>query len=78
MSYLKLPWSYSGAIITFGVFFFSLNVYIFTTVLSHPYASPWWLVISAIGLVGFIFSLWKARIHQAELVARKQAERTLS
>ncbi len=78
MSYLKLPWSYSAAIVTFGVFFFSLNMYIFTTILSHPFASPWWIVISATGLVGFIFSLWKAKVHQAELIARKQREEGLS
>lgn len=72
MSYVRLPWSYTAAIVTFGVFFFSLNMYIFTAILDHPYASPWWIVASVVGLVGFIFSLWKARAHQAGMVARKQ------
>lgn len=74
MSYFELPWSYSAAIVTFGIFFFSLNVYLFTLVLSHPFASPWWIVLSVIGLIGFIYSLRMAKVHQAELVVKKQSE----
>ncbi|MFW9920134.1 MAG: hypothetical protein ACFFED_11070 [Candidatus Thorarchaeota archaeon] len=78
MSYLELPWSYSAAIITFGIFFFSLNVYIFTLIMSHPFASPLWIVLAGVGLIGFAFSLRMARIHQEELVLKKQEEQGLS
>lgn len=74
MSILKLPWSFSAAMITFGVFFFSLNVYVLTLVLSHPMASPWWMAISIVGLAGFIYSLRMAKKHQAELVAKNQSQ----
>ncbi len=72
MSFFELPWSYSASIVTFGVFFFSLNVYVLTLILNHPFASPLWIVISMIGFVGFGYSLRMARIHQAELVRLKQ------
>ncbi len=71
MSFFQLPWSYSAAIVTFGIFFFSLNVYVFTLLLGHPFASPLWIVFSIIGLVGFVYSLRMAKKHQAELVAKK-------
>jgi hypothetical protein len=67
-----MPWSYYSTIVTFGVFFFSLNVYMFTEILQHPFASPLWLVGIIIGLVGLVFSIHMVRVHQRELIARKK------
>ena len=73
MSALQLPSSYYAVIVTFGIFFFFLNAYVLTLVLSHPLASPLWLVISLIGLAGLIYSYRLVRIQQAKLVEEKRA-----
>ncbi|MDF1540704.1 MAG: hypothetical protein P1Q69_17540 [Candidatus Thorarchaeota archaeon] len=74
MSALQLPSSYYAVLVTFAVFFFFLNAYILTLILSHPLASPLWLVISVIGLIGLLYSIRLVRIQQAELIQEK-AER---
>ena len=74
MSTLELPWSYYATIVTFGIFFASLNIYILTVWLAHPLASPWWLLGVAIGLLGLMYSLRMVRVHQRELVEKKAAE----
>ncbi|MFW9811773.1 MAG: hypothetical protein ACFFF9_04890 [Candidatus Thorarchaeota archaeon] len=76
MSLTRLPWSYYAVILTFGVFFASLNIYILTLWLAHPFASPYWLIIVGIGAIGLIYSIRMVRIHQAELVEKKQVERS--
>ncbi|MHA1935534.1 MAG: hypothetical protein ACW97A_09640 [Candidatus Thorarchaeota archaeon] len=74
MSALELPWSYYATIVTFGIFFASLNIYILTLWLVHPLASPWWLLGVVIGLLGLLYSLRMVRVHQRELVEKKAAE----
>ncbi|RDE14424.1 MAG: hypothetical protein C4K47_04545 [Candidatus Thorarchaeota archaeon] len=66
-----MPWSFYSVILTFGVFFFSLNVYLFTRWLRHPLASDLWLVGVIIGLVGLVFSVHMVRVHQRELIRMK-------
>ncbi|MHA1961479.1 MAG: hypothetical protein ACW99U_14750 [Candidatus Thorarchaeota archaeon] len=78
MSGTTLPWSFYATIVTFAVFFFSLNVYIVTLLLAHPWASPYWLIGVAVGLVGLIFSYRMVRIHQRELIERKMLQETQS
>ncbi|MFW9795143.1 MAG: hypothetical protein ACFFEE_12615 [Candidatus Thorarchaeota archaeon] len=76
MSQISMPWSYYAVILTFGVFFATLNIYIFTLWLSHPLASPLWLIGVAIGAVGLIYSIRMVRIHQQELIEKKLEEKT--
>ncbi len=74
MSQPSMPWSYYAVIITFGIFFASLNIYGFTLWLTHPLASPLWLIGVLIGGVGLIYSIRMVRIHQAELVEKKHVD----
>ena len=69
-----MPSSYFAVLVSFAIFFFFLNVYILTLLLLHPLASPWWLILSIIGLVGLLYSIRLVRIQQVELV-RQKAER---
>ncbi|MFW9846654.1 MAG: hypothetical protein ACFFD6_07900 [Candidatus Thorarchaeota archaeon] len=72
MSTPRFPWSFYAVIVTFAVFFFSLNVYIITLWLSHPLRSDLWLLGVGIGLVGLIYSIYMVRVHQRELIAAKE------
>ena len=72
MSTPRFPWSFYAVIVTFAIFFFSLNVYVFTLWLSHPLQSNLWLVGVAIGLVGLIYSIYMVRVHQKEMIAAKE------
>ena len=73
MSVTSMPWSYFATILSFGLFFASLNIYILTTWLGHPLASPLWLIGVAIGFIALLYSIRMVRVHQAELVAKKHA-----
>ena len=70
----SIPWSFYTTLITFAIFFFSLNVYILTKILSHPWASELWLIGVVIGLVSLLYSLRMVKIHQAQLILEKQQE----
>jgi len=74
MSQTFMPSSYYAVIITFGIFFASLNIYIFTLWLAHPLASPFWLIGVGIGAVGLIYSIRLLRLQQRELVDKKLLE----
>jgi hypothetical protein len=74
MSQSFMPWSYYAVILTFGIFFASLNIYLLTLWLAHPLASPLWLIGVVIGALGMIYSIRMARIHQRELVEKKLLE----
>ena len=74
MSTKSLPWSYYAVIVTFAVFFFSINAYLLTIWLSHPMQSDLWLLGVGIGLVGLMYSIYMARIHQRELIKAKEQE----
>ncbi|MGY5876692.1 MAG: hypothetical protein RTU30_13170 [Candidatus Thorarchaeota archaeon] len=67
----QMPWSYYSTIVTFGLFFTSLNIFILTTLLSHPMEGPIWLVLTLIGAVGLVWSIWMVRVHQNELIEKK-------
>jgi hypothetical protein len=70
---VTMPWSLYAVVVTFGIFFFSINVYIITKALAHPWASELWIIGILGGLIGLIYSGRMVRIHQAELVAKKEA-----
>ncbi|MHA1948494.1 MAG: hypothetical protein ACW987_01390 [Candidatus Thorarchaeota archaeon] len=74
MSQSFMPWSYYAVILTFGIFFASINIYIFTLWLAHPLASPFWLIGVMIGGVGLIYSIKMVRVHQQVLVKKKLLE----
>ena len=74
MSITELPWSFYATLVSFGIFFASLNIYIFTLWLAHPWASPLRLVGVVIGALLLIFSVRMVRIHQADLVEKKRQE----
>ena len=74
MSYIELPWSYVASIVSFGIFFASLNIYILTALMSHPFASPFWLVGVVVGIFAMIYSYKMVRIHQKELIEKKNSE----
>jgi hypothetical protein len=78
VTYVKMPWSYYATILTFGVFFFCLNVYLFTKWLGHPLASDLWLVGIISGLVGLAFSVHMVRVHQRELIRIKDERNNAS
>ncbi|MGY5853835.1 MAG: hypothetical protein RTU92_09735 [Candidatus Thorarchaeota archaeon] len=67
----QMPWSYYSTIVTFGFFFASLNIFILTALLSHPMQGPIWLVLTIVGAVGLVGSIWMVRVHQNELIAKK-------
>ncbi len=74
MSTKSLPMSYYAVIVTFAVFFFSVNAHLLTIWLSHPMQSDLWLLGVGIGFVGLMYSIYMARIHQRELIAAKKEE----
>ncbi len=74
MSYIKMPWSFYATLVSFGIFFTSLNLYILTLWLSHPWASPLWLIGVIGGALCLIYSVYMVRIHQAELIEKKLKE----
>ncbi|MHA2140748.1 MAG: hypothetical protein ACXADC_13430 [Candidatus Thorarchaeota archaeon] len=75
MSNKSLPWSYYAVIVTFAIFFFSLNAYLLTAWLSHPLQSDFWLLGVGIGLAGLLYSIYMVRIHQKELIAAKEEDK---
>ena len=78
MSEKKLPWSFYAVLLSFGVFFGSLNIYILSKILSHPLPSDPWLIGVVVGLVGLIYSVRMVRIHQRELIEKKRQQEASS
>jgi hypothetical protein len=74
MSSAKMPWSFYTTLVSFAIFFASLNIYLLTLWLAHPLASPLWLIGVAIGGILLLYSIRMVRIHQAELVEKKHQE----
>jgi hypothetical protein len=74
MSEKSLPWSYYAVIVTFAIFFFSLNAHILAIWLAHPLQSDLWLLGISIGLIGMLYSIYMARVHQRELIMAKEQE----
>ncbi|RDE17378.1 MAG: hypothetical protein C4K49_03140 [Candidatus Thorarchaeota archaeon] len=73
LSQRTLPSSFYSTLITFGVFFLCLNMYIFTSWLQHPLASNLWLLGAFIAAIGLVFSWHMVRVHQHEMIERKQS-----
>jgi len=71
MSQAKMPWSFSAILITFAIFFFSLNVYILTNLMSHPWASDLWLIGIVAGGAGLLYSIRMIRVHQRQMIEDK-------
>ena len=71
MNQTKMPWSFSAILITFAIFFFSLNVYILTNLMSHPWASDLWLIGIVAGGAGLLYSIQMIRVHQRQLIEAK-------
>ena len=67
-----MPWSFSALLVTFAIFFFSLNVYIFTNLVSHPWASDLWLIGVVAGGAGLLFSIRMIRVHQRQMIKYKE------
>jgi hypothetical protein len=74
MSLMEMPWSFHASLISFAIWFASLNIYLITLWLDHPFASPLWLIGVVIGVVCQIYSYRMVRIHQAELIEKKRLE----
>ncbi len=72
MSQTKMPWSFSALLVTFAIFFFSLNVYIGTKLISHPWASDLWLIGIVVGGAGLLYSIRMIRMHQRQMIADKE------
>ena len=61
-------------LISFGIWFASLNIYILTLWLAHPWASPLWLIGVIVGALSQIYSYRLMKKQQAELIEKKQQE----
>ncbi|MFQ5833539.1 MAG: hypothetical protein ACE5H4_12600 [Candidatus Thorarchaeota archaeon] len=72
MTQPRLPWSFYAVIVSFGVFFFSLNVYILTILLQHPLRSDLWIIGIVGGFLGLIYSVSMTRVHQRERILAKE------
>jgi uncharacterized protein (DUF983 family) len=69
-----MPWSFYATLVSFGIFFACLNIYILTLWLAHPMASPLWLVGVVVGALCLVYSIRMVRVHQVELVEKKRLE----
>lgn len=74
MSFAEMPSSFYAMLISFGIWFASLNIYILTLWLAHPWASPLWLIGVIVGALSQIYSYRLMKKQQAELIEKKQQE----
>jgi len=74
MSKKNMPWSFYSTLFSFAIFFASINIYILTNLLSHPLSSDLWLIGVVGGFILLLYSVRMVRIHQSELVDKKEAE----
>ena len=74
MSKQHMPWSFYSTVVSFGIFFVCINIYVLTGLLSHPLSSDLWLIGVAIGFILLLYSIRMVRIHQRELVEGKHIE----
>jgi len=72
MTKKQLPWSFYAILISFAIFFGSLNIYIVAKWLNHPFSSELWLIGVIIGFVALLYSIRVMRIHQRELIIQKE------
>ena len=69
-----MPWSFYATLISFAIFFASINIYFLTMFLSHPWANDLWLIGVVVGFVLLLYSVRMVKIHQRELIEKKEAE----
>ncbi|MFW9806225.1 MAG: hypothetical protein ACFFFK_05800 [Candidatus Thorarchaeota archaeon] len=74
MSFTEMPSSFYAMLISFGIWFASLNIYILTLWLAHPWASPLWLIGVAVGILSQVYSYRLMKKQQAELIVKKRQE----
>ncbi|MHA1135006.1 MAG: hypothetical protein ACTSSE_00805 [Candidatus Thorarchaeota archaeon] len=74
MSKQQMPWSFYATLISFAIFFACLNIYILTSLLSHPLASDLWIVGIVAGFILLLYSVQMVRIHQRELITTKESQ----
>lgn len=67
-----MPWSFYAVIISFGVFFASLNIYIISELICHPIPNEPWLFGIVGGFIALLYSIHMVRVHQRELIERKR------
>ena len=72
MSKKQMPWSFYSTLISFAIFFASINIYILTNLLSHPLSSDLWLIGVVGGFILLLYSVRMVRIHQQELVDKSK------
>ncbi|MHA1484881.1 MAG: hypothetical protein ACTSPR_06150 [Candidatus Thorarchaeota archaeon] len=75
MNQTKMPWSFSAILVTFAIFFFLLNVYVGTKLISHQWASDLWLIGIVVGGAGLLYSIRMIRMHQRQMIADKEASK---
>jgi len=68
----QMPWSFYSTLISFAIFFASINIYILTNLLSHPLSSDLWLIGVVGGFILLLYSIRMVRIHQQELVDKSK------
>ena len=74
MSQKQMPWSFYATLMSFAIFFVCVNIYILTSLLSHPLASDLWIVGIIAGFIMLLYSIRMVRIHQRELIEQKEIE----
>ncbi len=72
MSGQKMPWSFYATLISFAIFFTCINIYIMTSLLSHPFASDLWLIGVFGGFILLLYSVRMVRVHQREMIKMKE------
>ncbi|MGY5872351.1 MAG: hypothetical protein RTV72_08910 [Candidatus Thorarchaeota archaeon] len=71
MSNQNIPWSFYATLLSFALFFASINIYLLTLWLSHPLSSNLWLIGAVLGFVLLLYSIRMVRIHQREMIEEK-------
>lgn len=74
MSRQQMPWSFYATLVSFAIFFACLNIYVLTMLLAHPLSSDLWLIGVVAGFVLLLYSIRMVRIHQKELIEKKEVE----
>ncbi len=74
MSKQQMPWSFYSTLLSFAIFFVCINIYILTNLIGHPLSSDLWLIGVVGGFILLLYSVRMVRIHQRDLIGRKQAE----
>ncbi|TFG27626.1 hypothetical protein EU528_12460 [Candidatus Thorarchaeota archaeon] len=72
MSKQQMPWSFYSTLVSFAIFFVSINIFILTKILGHPLSSDLWLIGVVAGFVLLLYSIRMVRIHQKELIIQKE------